>query len=104
MKFGDYTKLKSLQTPAGFRANLESLGLDMPCDDIVASGPAAPLAQGFRGLAQQVDAAEQNPSAGCRHPARQKTHDGMGGDRFSRARVGGRPARDSGECRCCRRA
>lgn len=45
MKFGDYTKVKSLQTPAGFRANLEALGLDMPCDDIVASGPASPLAK-----------------------------------------------------------
>ena len=45
MKFGDYTKVKSLQTPAGFRANLEALGLDMPCDDIVASGPTSPLAQ-----------------------------------------------------------
>ena len=47
MKFGDYTKIKSLQTPAGFRANLEALGIDMPCDDIVASGPTSPLAQGF---------------------------------------------------------
>ena len=45
MKFGDYTKIKSLQNPAGFRANLEALGLAMPCDDIVASGPNAPLAQ-----------------------------------------------------------
>jgi 2,4-dienoyl-CoA reductase-like NADH-dependent reductase (Old Yellow Enzyme family) len=47
VKFGDYTKLKSLQTPAGFRTNLEALGIDMPCDDIVASGPASPLAQGL---------------------------------------------------------
>ena len=47
MKFGDYTKIKSLQTPAGFRTNLESLGIDMPCDDIVASGPTSPLAAGF---------------------------------------------------------
>jgi len=45
VKFGDYTKIKSLQNPAGFRANLEALGLAMPCDDIVASGPNAPLAQ-----------------------------------------------------------
>lgn len=45
MKFGDYTKVKSLQNPAGFRANLEQLGLPMPCDDIVASGPSSPLAQ-----------------------------------------------------------
>jgi len=47
LKFGDYTKIKSLQTPAGFRANLDALGIDMPCDDIVASGPTSPLAQGF---------------------------------------------------------
>jgi len=45
VKFGDYTKVKSLQNPAGFRANLETLGLPMPCDDIVASGPTSPLAQ-----------------------------------------------------------
>ncbi len=45
MKFGDFAKIKSLQNPAGFRANLERLGLQMPCDDIVASGPTSPLAQ-----------------------------------------------------------
>lgn len=44
MKFGDYTKVKSLETPAGFRANLNALGLAMPCDDAVASGAASPLA------------------------------------------------------------
>jgi len=47
VKFGDYTKLKSLQTPAGLRAHLEALGIAMPCDDIVASGPDSPLAQGL---------------------------------------------------------
>ena len=47
MKFGDYTKLKSLQTPAGLRAHLEALGIAMPCDDIVASGPDSPLGQGL---------------------------------------------------------
>ena len=45
MKFGDYTKVKSLETPANFRANLQALGLSMPCDDSVASGPDAPLAR-----------------------------------------------------------
>ena len=44
MKFGDFAKIKSLQTTAGFRENLNRLGLAMPCDDIVASGPASPLA------------------------------------------------------------
>ena len=43
MKFGDFTKIKSLGTTAGFRENLARLGLAMPCDDIVASGPASPL-------------------------------------------------------------
>lgn len=43
MKFGDFAKIKGLQTTAGFRDNLTKLGLAMPCDDIVASGPASPL-------------------------------------------------------------
>lgn len=44
MKFGDYTKVKSLENPAGFRANLQTLGLQMPCDDVVEAGAASPLA------------------------------------------------------------
>ncbi len=44
MKFGDFVKLKSLQTPAGFRENLQRLGLDMPCDEVLESGDASPLA------------------------------------------------------------
>ncbi len=44
MKFGDITKIKALETPSGFRDNLQRLGIDMPCDDIVESGPGAPLA------------------------------------------------------------
>ena len=43
MKFGDFAKIKSLQTTAGFRENLQRLGLPMPCDDIVGSGPTSPL-------------------------------------------------------------
>lgn len=43
MKFGDYVKVKSLQTPAGFRENVQRLGLPMPCDDVLASGAASPL-------------------------------------------------------------
>ncbi|MEP7328009.1 MAG: NADH:flavin oxidoreductase [Betaproteobacteria bacterium] len=43
MKFGDFAKIKSLQTTAGFKENLQRLGLSMPCDDIVASGPTSPL-------------------------------------------------------------
>lgn len=44
MKFGDYVKVKSLQTPAGFRDNVQRLGLDIPCDDVLESGAGAPLA------------------------------------------------------------
>jgi 2,4-dienoyl-CoA reductase-like NADH-dependent reductase (Old Yellow Enzyme family) len=43
VKFGDFAKIKSLQTAAGFRENLLRLGLDMPCDDVVAAGPSSPL-------------------------------------------------------------
>src|SRR5687768_2001113 len=43
MKFGDITKIKALQTPEGFRENLRRLGLDMPCDDVVAAGSDSPL-------------------------------------------------------------
>ena len=43
MKFGDYPKASSLDGVAGFRDYMKTLGLDMPCDDIVASGPASPL-------------------------------------------------------------
>ena len=43
MKFGDYPKAGSLEGVAGFRNYTKSLGLDMPCDDIVAGGPESPL-------------------------------------------------------------
>ena len=45
MKFGDFAKIKSLQTPQGFRDNLQQLGLDMPCDDALEAAPSSPLAQ-----------------------------------------------------------
>jgi 2,4-dienoyl-CoA reductase-like NADH-dependent reductase (Old Yellow Enzyme family) len=44
MKFGDYPKAGSLDGVSGFRNYMQTLGLDMPCDDIVASGPNSPLA------------------------------------------------------------
>ena len=44
MKFGDYPKAGSLDGVTGFRNYVQSLGLDMPCDDIVAHGPTSPLA------------------------------------------------------------
>ena len=43
MKFGDYPKAGSLEGVTGFRNYLKTLGLDMPCDDIVAGGPGSPL-------------------------------------------------------------
>ena len=43
MKFGEYPKVGSLDGITGFRAHLTSLGVDMPCDDIVASGSSSPL-------------------------------------------------------------
>lgn len=43
MKFGDYPKAGSLEGVGGFRDYVRSLGLDMPCDDIVAHGPQSPL-------------------------------------------------------------
>ena len=43
MKFGDYPKAGSLDGVTGFRNYMQTLGLDMPCDDIVAGGPNSPL-------------------------------------------------------------
>jgi NADPH2 dehydrogenase len=48
MKFGDFVKVKSLATPAGFKENLRHLGLSMPCDDTLESGPDAVMAQALR--------------------------------------------------------
>jgi len=44
MKFGDYPKAGSLDGVAGFRNYMETLGIEMPCDDIVAHGLNSPLA------------------------------------------------------------
>ncbi|MBM3373974.1 MAG: NADH:flavin oxidoreductase, partial [Betaproteobacteria bacterium] len=45
MKFGDFVKVKSLATPAGFRENLQRLNLPMPCDDVLEAAPSSPMAQ-----------------------------------------------------------
>lgn len=45
MKFGDFVKVKSLASPAGFKDNLARLGLNMPCDEALESGPEAVMAQ-----------------------------------------------------------
>jgi NADPH2 dehydrogenase len=44
MKFGDYPKAGSLDGVTGFRNYMQSLEIEMPCDDIVAHGPTSPLA------------------------------------------------------------
>jgi NADPH2 dehydrogenase len=43
MKFGDYPKAGSLDGVSGFRKYVASLGLDMPCDDLVGHGSQSPL-------------------------------------------------------------
>ena len=48
MKFGDYVKVKSLAHPAGFIAHLQSLGLNMPCDEALESGPDSVMAQALQ--------------------------------------------------------
>jgi 2,4-dienoyl-CoA reductase-like NADH-dependent reductase (Old Yellow Enzyme family) len=45
MKFGEFPKVQSLGSVDGLRAHLARLGLNMPCDDQVESGPGSPLAQ-----------------------------------------------------------
>jgi 2,4-dienoyl-CoA reductase-like NADH-dependent reductase (Old Yellow Enzyme family) len=52
MKFGDYPKAGSLDGITGFRSYMKTLGLDMPCDDVVESGADSPLgaALEFEGL------------------------------------------------------
>lgn len=48
MKFGDFVKVKSLASPTGFKDNLQRLGLDMPCDETLESGPGAVMAQALK--------------------------------------------------------
>jgi NADPH2 dehydrogenase len=45
MKFGEYPKVNSFGSVDGFRTYLAAIGLDMPCDDVIASGPGAPLGE-----------------------------------------------------------
>src|SRR6266699_2001595 len=41
-------RIPSLKTAADFRAHLSSLGLDLPCEDSIASGSDSPLSQSIR--------------------------------------------------------
>lgn len=44
------TRLPSLKTVEEFRAHVGSLGIDLPCDDAIATGATSPLAQPVDGL------------------------------------------------------
>src|SRR6266446_225298 len=41
-------RIPSLKTAADFRAHVSSLGLDLPCEDSIASGSDSPLSQSIR--------------------------------------------------------
>src|SRR6266853_2733406 len=41
-------RIPSLKTAADFRAHVSSLGLDLPSEDSIASGPDSPLSQSIR--------------------------------------------------------
>src|SRR5256714_361506 len=45
MSVGDYVKIATLKSVAAFREYLESLGIEIPCDDALKEGKASPLAQ-----------------------------------------------------------
>ena len=45
------TRIPSLKTVADFRAHAASLGIDLPCEDAIVTGPASPLAQPLRAVA-----------------------------------------------------
>jgi 2,4-dienoyl-CoA reductase-like NADH-dependent reductase (Old Yellow Enzyme family) len=44
------TRIPSLKTVADFRAHAASLGIDLPCEDAIATGLASPLAQPLRAV------------------------------------------------------
>ena len=45
MKFGDFVKVKSLQSVENFKRSVEDLGLDIPCDEELVTGDASPMAK-----------------------------------------------------------
>lgn len=54
MSAGDYTKIGTLKSIEEFRDLLESLGIDIPCDDEIISGSDSPLAQPIEVLGRKV--------------------------------------------------
>ena len=45
MKFGDFVKVKSLQSVENFKRSVQDLGLDIPCDEELVTGDASPMAK-----------------------------------------------------------
>ena len=45
------TRIPSLKTVSEFRAHVASLGIDLPCEDAIVTGPASPLTQPLRAIA-----------------------------------------------------
>ena len=39
------TRIPTLKTVADFRNHVASLGIELPCEDVIMAGPASPLAQ-----------------------------------------------------------
>jgi 2,4-dienoyl-CoA reductase-like NADH-dependent reductase (Old Yellow Enzyme family) len=54
MKFGDYPKVGSFESVAAFKRYLADHAIDIPCDDIVAAGPGAPLARPIQVLGRTI--------------------------------------------------
>jgi NADPH2 dehydrogenase len=50
----DYTRIATLRSVAAFRDYLETLGIDLPCDDALQSAPKSPLAQPLAVLGRTV--------------------------------------------------
>ncbi|HVB40271.1 MAG TPA: hypothetical protein VNE83_05190 [Terriglobales bacterium] len=50
-----YPRVAAFRTAAALRQHLEHLGCPLPCDDIIQSAPASPLAQAGSPLAQSLD-------------------------------------------------
>ena len=48
MKFGDFVKVKSLQSVENFKRSVQDLGLDIPCDEELVTGDASPMAKSIR--------------------------------------------------------
>jgi NADPH2 dehydrogenase len=54
MKFGEYPKIGSFENVASFKRYLADNAIEIPCDDIVATGPGAPLAAPIEVLGRTI--------------------------------------------------